>query len=62
VLDSRMRVRGIGSLRVIDCSAIPFIPSANTNAAALMLGHRAAEFVMAPSHESVERRPHAALS
>lgn len=45
VLDSRMRVRGIARLRVIDCSAIPFIPSANTNAAAIMLGRRAAEFV-----------------
>jgi len=56
VLDHRMRVRGIANLRVIDCSAIPFIPSANTNAAALMLGHRAAEFVTAPSHQSVEDR------
>jgi choline dehydrogenase len=44
VLDHRMQVRGIDNLRVIDCSAIPFLPSANTNAAALMLGHRAAEF------------------
>jgi len=62
VLDHRMRVRGIANLRVIDCSAIPFIPSANTNAAALMLGHRAAEFATAPSHQSVEDRLSETLS
>jgi choline dehydrogenase-like flavoprotein len=45
VLNKRMQVRGADGLRVIDCAAIPFIPSANTNAAAMMLGHRAAEFV-----------------
>lgn len=56
VLDSRMRVRGIHGLRVIDCSAIPFIPSANTNAAAMMLGHRAAEFVTSPVHEPTKAR------
>ncbi|MBQ0818788.1 hypothetical protein KBI52_00620, partial [Microvirga sp. HBU67558] len=62
VLDSQMRVRGVDGLRVIDCSAIPFLPSANTNAAALMLGHRAAEFVAAPSHHPIEKRPYETLS
>jgi choline dehydrogenase len=62
VLDSRMRVRGIDNLRVIDCSAIPFIPSANTNAAALMLGHRAAEFVVGSSVQSARDRQYEALS
>ncbi len=41
VLDTRMRVRGVDGLRVIDCAAIPFIPSGNTNAIALALGDRA---------------------
>ncbi len=45
VLDARMRVRGVDGLRVIDCSAMPRIVSGNTNAAALMLGDRAAGFV-----------------
>jgi len=58
VLDNRMRVRGVEGLRVIDCSAIPFIPSANTNAAAMMLGHRAAEFVAAPSSQPPARDRH----
>ncbi|WP_181705548.1 GMC family oxidoreductase [Chthonobacter rhizosphaerae] len=47
VLDARLKVRGVDGLRVIDCAAIPAIPSANTNAAAIMLGHRAAEFAAA---------------
>jgi choline dehydrogenase len=45
VLDTRLRVRGVEGLRVIDCSAMPFIPSGNTNAAALALGERAASFI-----------------
>ena len=46
VLDTRLRLRGIEGLRVIDCSSIPFIPSANTNAIALALGSKAAGMVM----------------
>jgi choline dehydrogenase len=46
VLDSRLRVRGVEALRVIDCSAIPQIVSGNTNATALMLGDRAAGFLL----------------
>ncbi len=46
VLDARLRVRGVESLRVIDCSAIPQIVSGNTNATALMLGDRAASFIL----------------
>jgi choline dehydrogenase len=41
VLDQNLRVRGIQNLRVIDASAMPFIPSGNTNAPTLMLAHRA---------------------
>ena len=41
VLDSRLRVRGVNGLRVIDCAAIPFIVSGNTNAIALALGDKA---------------------
>ncbi len=45
VLDHRLRVRGVEGLRVIDCSAMPFITSGNTNAAALALGDRAASLI-----------------
>lgn len=62
VLDSRMRVRGIDHLRVIDCSAIPFIPSANTNAAAMMLGRRAAEFVASSEVQPAKDRHYEAIA
>ncbi len=37
VLDANLRVRGIKSLRVIDASAMPFVPSGNTNAPTMMV-------------------------
>jgi choline dehydrogenase-like flavoprotein len=48
VLDSRLRVRGIDGLRVCDLSAMPDIVAGNTNAPAMMLGSRCAEFVNGP--------------
>lgn len=45
VLDSRLRVRGVSSLRVADASAIPFVPSGNTNAAVIALAERAADII-----------------
>lgn len=46
-LDPALRVRGVGGLRVIDASAFPAIPSGNINAAAMMVGWRGAELVLA---------------
>lgn len=46
VLDARMRVRGIDGLRVADMSAVPNINAGNTNAPAMMLGDRCADFIM----------------
>lgn len=45
VLDARLRVRGVQGLRVADASALPQIPRANTNAAAIMMGERCAEMI-----------------
>jgi choline dehydrogenase len=45
VLDSKLRLRGIEGLRVIDASAMPFIPSGNTNAPTMALASRAVEFL-----------------
>jgi choline dehydrogenase len=45
VVDPALRVRGIEGLRVADASVMPFITSANTNATAIMIGERAAEFI-----------------
>ena len=46
VLDSRMRVRGVDGLRVCDMSAVPNINAGNTNAPAMMLGDRCADFIL----------------
>jgi choline dehydrogenase-like flavoprotein len=46
-LDSRLRVRGVEALRVCDLSAMPDINAGNTNAPAMMLGSRCAEFILA---------------
>ncbi len=46
VVDPQLRVRGVEGLRVIDASVMPIVTSANTNAAALMIGEKGAELVL----------------
>jgi choline dehydrogenase len=46
VLDARMRVRGIASLRVVDAGAMPTITSGNTNSPVLMMAERAAQWIV----------------
>ncbi|HXE24013.1 MAG TPA: GMC family oxidoreductase N-terminal domain-containing protein [Roseiarcus sp.] len=46
VLDPRLRVRGVEGLRVCDMSAVPNINAGNTNAVAMMLGDRCADFIL----------------
>ena len=46
VLDSRLRVRGVVGLRVVDAGAMPTITSGNTNSPTLMLAEKAAEWVL----------------
>ncbi len=47
VVDARLRVHGVARLRVADASVMPTIPSSNTNAPSIMIGERAADFVLA---------------
>jgi choline dehydrogenase len=45
-LDETLRVRGVDGLRVADASSLPVIPRANTNAPAIMIGERCADFLL----------------
>ena len=47
MVDARLRVHGIGRLRVIDASVFPAVTSGNTNAPVIMVAEKGADMVLA---------------
>ena len=56
VVDHWLRVHGVGRLRVADASVMPKLVGANTNAACVMIGEKAASMILADAKRSGKKK------
>ena len=53
VVDAQLRVHGVPGLRVADAAIMPTIPASNTNAAAIMIGEKAADLMLDAARHAI---------
>ncbi|XP_037523519.1 glucose dehydrogenase [FAD, quinone], partial [Rhipicephalus sanguineus] len=54
VVDSRLKVKGLKNVRVVDASVMPQITSGNINAAVLMIGDKGAKMIIEDNNKTIE--------